>query len=281
MSRNSNRLGTPEVKHPDPPVPTSTFDPLSFVAPTEFVEIPSLGAYPSDHPLHGKEVIEIRFMTAKDEDILASQALLKKGLAIERFMENIIVDKSIKASSLLVGDRNAILIAARSSGYGAAYETQIACVACGTPSKFTFDLTKTNVKVSEESEGLSLTRLENGNFTTKMPYSKFNIEFRLLNGKDENMLAKLLMDKRKRKMSESTLTDQYNRMIVSIEGHSDKNIIKRYVDNLPTMDSRHLRACYKVAAPNVEVKEPYTCSSCDYEQELEVPFGADFFWPDR
>ena len=90
---------------------------LSFVAPTEFVNLPSQGKfYPPEHPLHNKDVVEIKYMTAKHEDILTSQTLLRKGVAIDRLIENLIIDKSIKLDSLLLGDKNAITIAARKTG---------------------------------------------------------------------------------------------------------------------------------------------------------------------
>ena len=95
---------------------------LNFVVPTEFVELPSGGKYYTDgHPLTGQETIEIKFMTAKDEDILTSRSLLKKGLAINRFLQNIIVNNEVKVDDLLIGDKNAILTAARVSGYGPEY----------------------------------------------------------------------------------------------------------------------------------------------------------------
>jgi hypothetical protein len=283
MSRNKDRLGghTPEpAEAPQQPV-EKAFDPLSFVAPTEFVELPSKGSYPEGHPLHGKEVLEMRFMTAKEEDILSSQTLLKKGLAIERMLDSLIVDKSIKAQDLLIGDRNALIIAARISGYGANYKTQIGCPSCGTRTQFDFDLTQQHVHESQENEKLNLKKLPNGNFTTKMPYSGFNIEFRLLDGRDEQFLAKLATDKKKRKMADTILTDQFKQMIVSIEGHSDRSIIARYVDNMPTLDSTQLRGCYKLASPDVKVTSAFECNSCGYSQEMEVPFNTDFFWPDR
>ena len=88
------------------------------MTPTEFVELPSAGiGYADTHPLHQQDTVEIRFMTAKDEDILSSQTLLKKGIAIDRFVDNILVNKTINSSNLLIGDKNAILIAARVSGY--------------------------------------------------------------------------------------------------------------------------------------------------------------------
>jgi transcription elongation factor Elf1 len=283
MSRNKDRLGghTPEpAEAPQQPV-EKAFDPLSFVAPTEFVDLPSKGNYPETHPLHGQEVIEMRFMTAKEEDILSSQTLLKKGLAIERMLDSLIINKAIKAQDLLVGDRNALIIAARISGYGANYKTQINCPSCGSRSEFDFDLTEQKIHESSESEELNLKKLENGNFTTKMPYSKFNVEFKLLDGKDEQMLTKLASDKRKRKMIETVLTDQFKQMIVSIEGHSDRSIVSKYVDNMPTLDSTQLKACYKVASPDVKITNDFECNSCGHSQEMEVPFNTDFFWPNR
>ena len=282
MSRNDiNRVGGAH-EQADPPVANNegTFDPLSFVAPTEFVELPSKGiCYPEGHPLHGEETIEIKFMTAKEEDILSSRALLKRGIAIERFLQSIIVNKKIKAKDLLVGDRNAILIASRASGYGNIYETKVSCPACSEKCDLAFDLLDKKTKETEINENFS--SLGNGTFSTKMPFSKFTTVFRLLNGEDETYLAKASTMKKKNYSMDSVLTEQYNRMIVSIEGHSDRSIVSRYVNAMPTLDSTHLRKCYKVATPDVNITQNFECSSCSHEQELEVPFGADFFWPDR
>jgi hypothetical protein len=114
---------------------------FSFVAPTEFVELPSEGKfYASDHPLYNQKTIEIKQMTAKEEDILSSMTLIKNGVALERLLESVIIDKSIKPETLLLGDRNAIIIAARVSGYGMEYRTEIRCPNCQTDQKFGFNL---------------------------------------------------------------------------------------------------------------------------------------------
>ena len=114
-----------------------------------------------------------------------------------------------------------------------------------------------------------------------MPFSKFSVEFKLLRGHDENHLTRLAESKTKNRMPDSMLTDQYKMMIISIEGHTDRKVINRYVDNMPTVDSRHLRACYRTAAPDVKIVQTFVCPSCGHEEGMEVPFGADFFWPDR
>lgn len=283
MSRNNiDRTGAPPADAPIMQQAEAGLSPLNFVAPTEFVELPSKGqGYPKDHPLHNQETLEIRFMTAKDEDILASPTLIKKGIVIERFIENIIVDKRVKPKDMLIGDRNAVIIAARISGYGAEYETRITCPACAETSKFEFDLNDKKVHETELNEKLNLTAVGDGSFQTIMPYTKFKLNFKLLRGEDEIYLSKLMENKKKGKLQDSTLTDQMKRMIVSIEGHTDASLIRKYVDNMPTIDSRHLRTCYKLVNPDVKVTNQFTCPSCGFEEGMEVPFGADFFWPDR
>jgi hypothetical protein len=116
MSRNKQRTAaaTDAVAATAPTTPAAPAS-LSYVTPTEFVELPSRGKfYSTDHPLHNKEVIEMRYMTAKDEDILTSPALLKSGIAINRLIENLVVDKNIVIDSLLVGDKNAIILCSKS-----------------------------------------------------------------------------------------------------------------------------------------------------------------------
>jgi transcription elongation factor Elf1 len=278
-------MGGHKPEHADAPPQVQqekTFDPLHFVAPTEFVDLPSQGkGYPETHPLHGKGEVEIRYMTAKDEDILSSQTLLKKGVALERFMQNILVDRRINSKKLFVADRNAILIAARVSGYGNIYQTNVTCPSCGNSSDTEFNLNDKKVVYLNLNKELGIEETGAGTFTTKMPYSKFKIEFKLLLGEDEIYIANVSSTKRRKKMVESMLSDQYKRMIVSIEGHRDRLIIDKYVDAMPTIDSRHLRACYKSTAPDVKISEEFNCHSCGHDQEMEVPFGADFFWPDR
>jgi hypothetical protein len=280
VRNNMDRLGANDQA--ETKAAPAALSPLNFVAPTEFVELPSKGqGYSSDHPLSGKDVIEIKFMTAKEEDILTSVTLLKKGIAIDRFMQNIICDKNIKIDDLLIGDKNAILIAARASGYGATYETQVACPNCSTKTEMSFDLTTPKILESKYDTDLGINRTENGTFTINMPYTKFAVEVKLLTGKDEKYIAKLNKNRAKGGLAETTMTDQYKRMIVSVQELTERDTINHYVDNMPLRDARHLRLAYKMVSPDIKIAEDFECSTCGHEQELEVPFGADFLWPDR
>ena len=136
---NEDRLMGGHKPTPSEEVPQMA-NPMDFVTPTEIVDLPSKGRYPEGHPLHGSETVEIKHMTAKDEDILTNRSMLKKGVAIDRLLQNLLKDKSIDARSLFVGDRNAILIHARASAYGQDYKTKVQCPSCGEKSKFKFDL---------------------------------------------------------------------------------------------------------------------------------------------
>ena len=113
MSRNKNRLQIPDVPKSAPPEPDNA---MGYSIPTELVDLPSEGRfYPSGHPLHNEKHVEIRYMTAKDEDILTSPSFLSKGVAIDKFISNILVNKNIDQDSLLDADRNAIMIASRTT----------------------------------------------------------------------------------------------------------------------------------------------------------------------
>lgn len=275
MSRNNpDRSGA----HDNQSVPPEVLRKLEFVSPTEMVDLPSKGKYPEGHPLCGKDSIEIRFMTAKDEDILTSQSLLKKGLAIERFLQNVILNKSINTESMYICDRNAILIAARSSGYGASYETKVNCPNCGTSNEVVFDLSNPEMKESiiEEKWNIEKNGVE---FFVTPPLTGIKVGIRLLNGKDENYLAKVIGNKKKKE--ESNVSAQLRLMISSVEGDTSRATVDYYVDNMPTQDSRYIRNAYAMVNPTVRITEHLECHSCGYEQEMEVPFGADFFWPDR
>ena len=92
--------------------------------PTEMVELPSKGYFYSEgHPLSSGRV-EIKYMTAREEDILTSQNLIKQGTVIDKLLEALVVDKSIKMDDMLIGDKNAIMVAARILGYGKNYDIE-------------------------------------------------------------------------------------------------------------------------------------------------------------
>ena len=283
MSRNKERLGGVQQPDTNPPPQAMQADTggFSFVVPTEFVELPSGGKfYPEGHPLHGEESIEIRQMTAKEEDILTSRTLLKKGVALDRVIENLIVNKRIDPDSLLVGDRNAIIIATRVSGYGNMYETKVTCPSCAESQQYNFNLNEANIYDGQDLEKLDVIDNKDGTFNIVLPKTGLTVTFKLLCGKDEKTLMSGIQSDRKRK-NERTVTRQLVNTIVAVNGDSSADAINYLIENIPSMDSRHIRLSYRLAAPNIDLTQYFECSECEYTQDMEVPLTADFFWPDR
>ena len=282
MSRNKSRLGKDQGAKSSDPVATPSFGsdgPLIFETPSEFVDLPSKGRYYAEgHPLHDQDCVEIKHMTAKEEDILSSRALLKKGVAIDRFLQSIIKDKDINVNDLLVGDKNAILIAARISGYGEDYTTQVTCPGCMTSNKFTFDLSDREIITGEDASSHGATETDRGTFITNLPNLGVDVELRLLTGKQESFLTRLSQTKSNNSV-DTSLTDLLRMIIISVTDRTDSATIESLVDHLPARDSRHIREVYGKISPNIDLKQKFECSSCSYTDVMEVPLNAEFFWP--
>tara|TARA_B100000700_G_scaffold325774_1_gene435454 strand:+ start:539 stop:1396 length:858 start_codon:yes stop_codon:yes gene_type:complete len=260
----------------------TTSQPLSFSVPTEHVELPSGGKYyPENHPLHNAETIEIKYMTAKEEDILTSPSLLKKGLTIERLLRSIILDKSIDPQNLLSGDRNAILVAARITGYGEEYAAKLTCPSCYTPNDWAVDLSAVmdSSRTTFEDSPYNITANEDGTFVINLPKTDLNVTVKLLTGRDEKMIASAIEKRKKHKLDESQLTEQLKQMIVAVNGRENPAEIDQFINFVPAFDSKYLRNAYAALVPNINMKHDFTCSACDYNDEVEVPLTAEFFWP--
>lgn len=254
---------------------------LNFSTPTEIVDLPSKGLlYPSDHPLYGKDTVEIRHMTAKEEDILSSQSLLRKGVAIDRMLQSILID-DVNVEELTIGDRNALLYAARVTGYGSDYEVEIECDNCDRDYDFTFDLStySDSYTTMETKKGDAHRFTENGTVELELPKSKFLVEIRALTGEDETKLEKAREMKETNNLQESSLTDMIKMMLHSANGVTDREQLNNFADVMPALDSRLIRETYRKVMPNVAFKQQTECTHCGYTVEMEVPITGDFFWP--
>ena len=287
MSRNEGRFSaaegfpTPEDEGTSAVAASAAGSQFNWALPTEFVELPSKGKfYPPGHPLHNETTVEIKYMTAKEEDILTDRALLKKGIAIERVLENLIVDQRIKLDDLLIGDKNAILVKARTTGYGSEYETRVVCPNCYEPSDHSFDLEElghVDFENALEQEDVEIT--ESNTFRVTLPMSKVTLECRMLNGGDENSIAKKALRKDRKNEASTTLTTHLGLMIVSVNGDKDKFTKAKFISAMPARDSRHLRNIMEKVTPNVDMTQDFDCEHCGQSAVLEVPLNADFFWP--
>jgi len=278
MPRNEGRLDAKSRDNTPPPITDNNESVFNFVTPTEFVELPTKGKfYPEGHALHNAETIEIRHMTAKDTDILTSRALLKKGIAVERMLQNVIVDPNIRIDDLYSGDKNAVIVACRVNGFGPHYDTKVTCPSCNVASEHSFNLEHVNVKEVEDDVKIS----SEGTFTVELPKSEVEVECRLLSGKDEKKLFAASEKKKKYRLQDTSLTDQYKLFIVSVNGETERRWVEKFVDVMPALDASYLRKTYEKMVPNVDMKHEFECSECEHESFIDIPFSADFFWPDR
>ena len=284
MARNKDRTSAPKVEHDEaPPAPAATqAQEFSWSNPTEFVDLPSGGKfYPEGHPLHGQDTLEIRFMTAKEEDILTSRSLLKSGMALNRLVDSLVLDKRIRSTDLLIGDRNAILVAARVTGYGDEYEVKMVCPSCGEAEEISYSIDRITHFKEQDSDSHDVSQgSANGLYLTTLPKSGFPVEFKLLTAGDEMKMAKQRDQKKKHKLGETQSTDLLRAILVRVNGSTQPIDLARAVELMPALDARHLRKVYKQVNPDIVLSDYYVCNSCGHDEEMEIPLSAEFFWPE-
>jgi len=253
-------------------------DDFGFEIPVESVPLPSRGiTYESDSPVANTDTLEIRAMTAREEDILTSKALIKKGTVITHLLKSCLVNKSIDPDLMLAGDRNAIMTALRITGYGSDYNVEVDCPACGQRSKQTFALTDLPIKrldLQPVAEGTNL-------FDFLLPTTKKNVRFKFLTGADEQEIMTTMERKKKTGLSgENLVTTRLQHALVSIEGITDQSKLNLFIRNMPARDSLELRRHIDKNEPGIDMKSWMDCPGCMESSEVRLPMGASFFWPD-
>lgn len=250
-----------------------------FDFPTEVIELPSKGlVYPEGHPL-SKGQIEIKYMTAKEEDILASQNLIRKGVVLDKLFESIVVDKDVNIGDIFIGDKNAILLATRILGYGADYKVEVTDPFSGEQQKVTIDLSKVQTKEVDE------TLLNKDNvYEFELPTSKKTVKFRLLTHKDEQDInAEIQALQRLSKNQETISQDVTTRlryMITEVDGETDRGKINNFVRNgLLARDSRALRNYVQEISPDLDLRFNFVSEITGEQEALDIPFGISFFYP--
>ena len=238
-----------------------------FKMPTEVVELPSKGLiYPEDNPLSSGKV-EMKYMTAKEEDILTNQSYIQKGIVIDKLLQSLIVS-DIKYDDLIVGDKNAILIAARVLGYGAEYSFEY------NGQEVTVDLSSLEPREIEESLFIK----GKNEFDFEFPSTGNKVTFKLLTGHDEKAIDRELAGLRKLdKNNVPELTTRLKHIITSINGDTEKKTIRDFVDNyLLAKDSRALREYIRKVQPDIDM----TFIPEGEDAPVTVPMTANFLYPD-
>jgi hypothetical protein len=245
--------------------------------PVESVPLPSRGIiYNPDSKVYNTELIQIKAMTAHEEDILSSVAYLKEGSSVIKAIQSCIIDKSIDVADMILGDRNALMVSMRITGYGTDYNVNHSCISCNHNNPVTVKLDELQIKRLTQdpvSPGQNL-------FEYTLPVTKKKVLFKLLTHKDERESE----IKRERLESagivtENAVTSYLENSIVSIDDVKDKNKISRFIKSMPAKDSRTLRLHMKDIEPGVDMTWEYGCNKCGHANKFSMPITSEFFWP--
>jgi hypothetical protein len=247
--------------------------------PTEVVDLPSKGLlYPKDSPLAGG-TIELKYMTAKEEDILTSRNLIQKGIVLDKLLESVIVDENVSLNDLLLGDKNAIMIATRILGYGKDYTVQLTDPSTGEKQEETFDLTK----VGDKKIDKKLFKGGKNEFELELPTSKVNIVFRLLKHKEEKEIddeLKALKKFQKDSGITSEITTRLKKAIVSVDGDTSQKRVTEFVDNeLLSRDSLAFREYLIKITPDIDMSFTFVSDQTGEDTIMDIPLDVEFFWP--
>jgi hypothetical protein len=242
--------------------------------PTEVVDLPSKGYYyPEDNPLSSGQ-IEIKYMTAKEEDILTSQNLILKGVVLDKLLESLVVDKKIDLNSMLIGDKNALFIASRVLAYGKEYSFDYVDNQ-GQTKEHTQDLT------TLKDKKIDFSKYEKGKnlFSFKLPQSERTLEFKILtDGEEREVTIQLEQMEKAGSEVRTEVTSRFKKMIVSVDGNSERAFVNNFVDNeFFTQDSQAFRAHYLSITPDIVLD--IVIDDGGEGVEITVPMTVRFFWP--
>ena len=248
-------------------------EPTKFNLPTETVELPSKGLlYPTENPLSSGK-IEMKYMTAKEEDILSNQNYIRQGIVFDKLFQSLIVSK-INYDDLAVGDKNAILIAERILGYGKDYQIKFPHPVTGEEELITVDL----AEIKDKSVDYTLYS-NNNEFTFVLPQSKNELTFRILTHRDEKQIEDELKGLKKANLS-AEVTTRLKQAIVAVNGSREKKDVRDFIDNyLLASDARALRDYIREITPDLDLTFTFVGSDGYTQEGVDLPIGISFFYP--
>jgi rubredoxin len=245
--------------------------------PSEVINLPSKGWYYDPASKLASGQIEIKLMTAKEENILSSQNLISKGIVVDKLLESLIIDPDVKFGDLLIGDKNGVMIAARILGYGKDYSFVYKCEVCGFQNTQNVDLQKVEERKVEflpENKGKNL-------FKFTLPVCKKVLTFKLLTQADEQAIdadveaySKLQSD------IDQELTTRLAKAILAInEDPKPETIFKFVNESFLARDSKAFREHVRSINPDIDLSADFKCQKCADGRRLRIPINSGFFWP--
>ena len=254
------------------PMPAQSTAAPSYHVPTDIVELPSKGVfYPEGHPWHNKREVEVRYMTAKEESILLTQAYKERGITFIKLVQSIALDQ-ITGHEILPGDLTAIVVNARKNAYGREYTPNISCPFCSTRQDVSIDLEDVKCKTLNTEEFN-----ERGELEIILPILKSKITLKLLREHDEKEIEKRIEASLRHNLPENALIERYRQVITSVDGKQDLISINNLIEAMPIKDSAFLKEKYANMIPDISYKLEHECVKCKETIEGGLPLTGDFF----
>ena len=240
--------------------------------PTEVIDLPSEGkVYSKESPLSSGQ-LELKYMTTREEDILMSENLIKKGIVIDKLLDSLIVTKGVKQDDLILGDKNAVLVASRILAYGPEYTVEVT-----NPNdvdekiEHTFDLSQCPFKELSKDVDYSDNSFD---FTT--PVGKNKLKFKILTGADEVLIEKDIKQSSKFGVS-SDITTRLRYTVTEVDGDTKSSTISEFTQNLLARDSVALRGYIRDIAPDIDLTSEVEIGG--ETVSVSIPLTVEFFWP--
>ena len=240
--------------------------------PTEVIDLPSQGKlYSKDSPLsNGK--LELKYMTTREEDILMSENLIKKGVVIDKLLDSLIVTEGVKQQDLIVGDKNAVLVAARILAYGPEYTTEVINPNDTTKRvQHTFDLSQ--CPFNELSDDI---KHDGNSFDFITPIGKNKLKFKILTGADEALMSKDI-EQSKKYGYETSISTRLRYSVIEVDGDDKKETINSFTQNMLARDSVSLRNYINEISPDINLTSEIEIGG--ETVSVSIPLTVEFFWP--
>jgi hypothetical protein len=295
MSRNSRRTQIPKSVESEAVPPQQNMSPhmqqekpnpfgLSFAVATEIVHLPSGGKfYEQNSPISGLESLEIKSMTAKEEDIMINDSFIEQGIVFDKLIDSLMITQGVRAADLLDCDKVAILVSARKTGYGDGLDINHDCPECGELSTVEVSLSAMLEKTKTEKFEIEDTDQWKYDTTSEtleivLPVTGLSARVKLLSREDIQFLQKSKEQKDRLNLPYNETIEFIRRALVSVNDIVDMSDLSKLIDILPAADARMIKYAHNMNVPAFDTKQNVTCPSCSTEVEKEVPFSVGWFW---
>lgn len=246
--------------------------------PSNIVKLASGGIlYDETNPL-SQGFVEMKFMTAKEENILTTESYIRENVVIDKFLQSMVISPKFNYDTLLIGDRDSLMLASRIYGYGEIYTVE---VTAPSGNKQKVDINLEDIPFKEVDETL-FTKNQNSfhyKFTNRL--GTYDIEFKLLTVGDQKIIDSKLKRMKVAGREDKQITTRLEQIILSVNGNSDTNFIKLFIENdFLAKDSRQFREYISKLnpGPNLEIEVVDEATGEPFRSDITI--GPNFFWPD-